>query len=71
MTVLHSFEIDAVGRVQSFGAGRSDQPILLDDTKCTGMESSLLQCQTSSAIEGNNCEHSEDAGAVCSFLTGE
>ncbi|XP_019367033.1 PREDICTED: scavenger receptor cysteine-rich domain-containing group B protein [Gavialis gangeticus] len=41
--------------------------IFLDNLKCKGNEASLLRC---SHIRWNvhNCDHSEDAGAVCSLL---
>lgn len=47
--------------VRSFGPGSG--PILLDDLECTGTESSLSSC---SFIDRPNCNHNEDAGAVCS-----
>ncbi|XP_021351066.1 deleted in malignant brain tumors 1 protein-like isoform X2 [Mizuhopecten yessoensis] len=46
----------------AYGPG-SDQ-ILLDDVDCTGEETSLLEC-THSVWGTHNCDHSEDAGAVC------
>ena len=45
-----------------FGQG-TGLPILMDNTKCTGSESNLLQCQyDSNTIEDN---HGEDAGVRC------
>ncbi|KAM6957747.1 scavenger receptor cysteine-rich domain-containing protein DMBT1-like [Aplochiton taeniatus] len=45
-----------------FGHGRG--PIWLDDFNCTGSESSLSQC-TRGALGAHNCDHSEDAGVIC------
>ena len=57
-----------VGKPQSFGAGSRDKEILLDDTKCTGGESTLLDCQNNLQ---NNCNHEEDAGVICSMISGK
>ncbi|XP_075900741.1 scavenger receptor cysteine-rich domain-containing protein DMBT1-like isoform X2 [Nelusetta ayraudi] len=46
-----------------FGPGEGD--ISLDDVRCVGNESSLLHCQHRTLGE-SNCDHSEDAGVVCS-----
>ncbi|MEE6469695.1 hypothetical protein FKM82_008728 [Ascaphus truei] len=48
-----------------YGQGRGY--IFLDNVKCHGNESSLLQC---SYIRWNvhNCDHSEDAGVLCKLL---
>lgn len=46
-----------------FGMGRKDQAILMDDVSCTGKELSLQSCSKSSDID---CDHSEDAGVICS-----
>uniref|UniRef100_A0A8C5Q4L1 SRCR domain-containing protein n=1 Tax=Leptobrachium leishanense TaxID=445787 RepID=A0A8C5Q4L1_9ANUR len=47
--------------------GRGSGYIFLDNVKCRGNESSLLQC---SYIRWNvhNCDHSEDAGVTCGLL---
>ncbi|XP_069125491.1 LOW QUALITY PROTEIN: uncharacterized protein [Argopecten irradians] len=55
----------------AYGPG-SDQ-ILLDDVACTGEENSLMEC-THAGWGIHNCDHSEDAGAVCltePFLEGQ
>ena len=48
----------------AFGPGRSDQPILLDDVRCKGVESQIFHC-THNGIGSHNCEHSKDVGVVC------
>ena len=45
--------------------GEGSGTIWLDDLLCSGNESSLLQCPHN-GIRINNCQHSEDAGVVCS-----
>ncbi len=57
-----------VGKSRSFGAGSRKQEILLDDTKCTGGESTLLECQNNMQ---NNCNHEEDAGVICDTRAGK
>ncbi|XP_013923311.1 PREDICTED: deleted in malignant brain tumors 1 protein-like [Thamnophis sirtalis] len=47
--------------------GRGSGPILLDDVNCTGTEMSIKECRGRSVGE-HDCDHSEDAGAVCSGL---
>ena len=51
-------------RVESFGAGNSSFPILMDNIKCRGDEQSIAACQYND-WEDHNCGHSEDAGVVC------
>ena len=55
---LHS---DAVARLRAF-YGQGTVPILLDDLRCTGTESRLIDCPYT-AID--NCVHSEDAAIDC------
>lgn len=44
--------------------GRGSGPIFLDDTTCSGDESSLIACPNR-GIGRHNCGHSEDAGVIC------
>ena len=48
-----------------FGAGNSNQEIVLDDLWCRGHETSLVSC-ISRRWGSSNCGHDEDAGVVCS-----
>lgn len=49
-----------------FGGADSSTEIVLDDIKCLGNESNLLECsRIGSNIQEHNCKHSEDAGVVC------
>ena len=43
-----------------FGPGSG--PIFLDDVRCSGSETGLLDCPSTSQ---HNCVHSEDAGVRC------
>ncbi|XP_030844550.1 uncharacterized protein LOC579853 isoform X8 [Strongylocentrotus purpuratus] len=45
-----------------FGAGSG--PILLDDMRCVGNETSIMDCPKN-AIGVHNCQHSDDAGVIC------
>ncbi|XP_034047246.1 immunoglobulin superfamily member 1-like [Thalassophryne amazonica] len=47
----------------TFGQGSGH--IWLDDVGCTGSENSLAECQHKGLMQ-NNCDHSEDAGVICS-----
>lgn len=55
---------DAVSAKNSafFGEGTGD--ILMDDVKCTGDESFLVQCSHSD-LGTHDCLHKEDAGVIC------
>ncbi|XP_052224226.1 neurotrypsin-like [Dreissena polymorpha] len=46
-----------------FGQGSSD--ILLDDVQCDGSETSVMSCRHS-GVGIHNCDHTEDAGVICS-----
>ncbi|XP_069118992.1 soluble scavenger receptor cysteine-rich domain-containing protein SSC5D-like isoform X2 [Argopecten irradians] len=45
-----------------FGSGTG--PIWLDETQCSGRETSIQQCQFVQIGHGD-CDHSEDAGVIC------
>ena len=42
--------------------GRGEGPILIDDVRCIGTESRLVDC---THITSHNCGHHEDAGVRC------
>ncbi|CAM5173320.1 unnamed protein product, partial [Eretmochelys imbricata] len=45
--------------------GRGSDHIWLDDVNCAGTEAALTECRARPWGD-NNCNHGEDAGAVCS-----
>ncbi|XP_063157062.1 deleted in malignant brain tumors 1 protein-like [Candoia aspera] len=47
--------------------GKGSDPIWLDDVTCKGTEAALRDCRLKSWGE-HNCNHGEDAGAICSEL---
>lgn len=44
--------------------GRGSGLISLHDVQCTGDETTVLEC--SQRLGNHNCDHSQDAGVVCS-----
>uniref|UniRef100_A0A9J8BH62 SRCR domain-containing protein n=1 Tax=Cyprinus carpio carpio TaxID=630221 RepID=A0A9J8BH62_CYPCA len=58
----------AVSAQTSAHFGRGSGPILLDDVRCSGSESSLTQCSHPS-IGTHDCSHSEDADAGVPIYT--
>ena len=59
---LSSHTGSAAAHSAFFGVGTN--PILLDDVRCFGNESRLLNC-TASGLGVHNCRHLEDAGVIC------
>ena len=56
--------LGAAEAVPRAGFGQGSGPILLDNVRCVGNESSLTDCPAR-AIGQHNCFHSEDAGVKC------
>ena len=44
--------------------GEGEGPIFLDDTSCTGFETSLQLCPHG-GVGNHNCVHREDSGVIC------
>ena len=44
--------------------GEGEGPILLDDVRCSGGESHIVECKHRS-IGVHNCDHQQDAGVFC------
>ena len=47
-----------------YGPGSASMPILLDNVKCRGDESTIAACRHNGWRQ-NDCDHSEDASVVC------
>ena len=62
MTTLTNTVDAAAHCCARFGGGTG--PIFLDDLSCSGHEASLFDCPHR-GIGSHNCEHGEDAGAIC------
>lgn len=56
--------LGAYQAVSHAGFGQGSGPILLDDVRCLGNESSLSDCPAN-PIGQHNCAHFEDAGVRC------
>nr|XP_042140698.1 deleted in malignant brain tumors 1 protein-like isoform X3 [Peromyscus maniculatus bairdii] len=56
----------AAPRSSLFGDGSG--PIFLDDVKCLGTETNLGHCRHL-GLSVHNCDHHEDAGAICSAVS--
>ena len=49
-----------------FGGGETNQPIHLDEVRCTGTETSLLNCTHNGiGVYGDDCTHFDDVGIIC------
>ena len=44
--------------------GQGSEPTLLDNLRCTGLESKLVDC-AHNGFEVESCDHSKDAGVSC------
>jgi hypothetical protein len=68
-TVVIAFKYKSAGAraINGIEFGRYDAgtgPIYLDEVRCSGTESALLEC-TSNGLGVHNCAHSDDAGVSC------
>ena len=60
------FNAGSTRRAGTFPAGDEDQPIWLDDLRCSGSESDLLECRHRRSETGHvGCRHYEDVGIRC------
>ena len=60
------FNAGSSRRAGTFPPGDDDQPIWLDDVRCNGSESDLLECRHRRSESGRvGCRHYEDVGIRC------
>lgn len=58
--------VGATARIDlEFGEGSSYSPVLLDNVRCAGMESRLIDCASRGLGVQNSCTHRQDAGVTC------
>ena len=62
---LNFGSISRIANPGEFPAGQSDQPVWLDEVRCTGNEEWLSACPNS-GYGSNDCRHNEDVAIVCS-----
>ena len=48
-----------------FGGGETTQRIHLDEVRCTGTETSLLNCAHNGIGVVGDCTHHDDVGIIC------
>ena len=53
----------------AFGRGAFPSPIWLDEVRCVGSETRLVDCPANS-FGDEDCSHSEDAGVSCDTALG-
>lgn len=57
---------DHVEVTRHFGPARDAQEIFLDEVHCSGLESTLAECQSPGwGVHDDDCTHEDDIGVVC------
>ncbi len=59
----YNFTVGTAKTGAAFGQGTGT--IAIANVACTGTESQLLACSSSTIFNAGTCAHSEDAGVVC------
>lgn len=67
LDIIDFFYFRAYAIPASFSSGLSSAPIYLDDVKCVGPETNILQCNMTN-IGDNDCDHDEDIGVFCTGI---
>ena len=62
LLILNAFMSGIAKSYNFFGRGRG--PILLENVQCSGLENSVLDCE-SDGLGISTCSHFEDAGVIC------